>query len=42
MPLVIREVEECGPWSIVGNAYIHGIMNGEGFDSSRCSMLSIC
>ncbi|KAN0101428.1 HET domain containing protein [Hyaloscypha variabilis] len=41
MPLVIREVEEYGLSRIVGDAYIHGIMNGEEFDASRCSMLSI-
>ncbi len=40
-PLVIREVEEYGLSRIVGDAYIHGIMNGEEFDASRCSMLSI-
>ncbi|PVH79337.1 HET-domain-containing protein [Cadophora sp. DSE1049] len=41
LPLVIREVEEGGSWHIVGDAYIHGIMNGEAFDSSRCEMIKI-
>jgi len=40
MPLVIREAEE-GKWHIVGDTYIHGIMNGEEFACSRCSMLRI-
>lgn len=40
MPIVIREAPG-GKWTIVGDAYIHGIMNGEKFDISRCSMLHI-
>lgn len=40
MPLVIREYEE-GHWRIMADAYIHGIMNGEGFDRSKCRMISI-
>ncbi|KAH6665416.1 heterokaryon incompatibility protein-domain-containing protein [Halenospora varia] len=40
MPLVIREAEE-GKWQIVGDAYIHGIMDGKEFDCSRCDMLRI-
>ncbi|KAH8587069.1 hypothetical protein B0O99DRAFT_642690 [Bisporella sp. PMI_857] len=41
LPLVIREAED-GKWQIVGDAYIHGIMNGEAFDGSKCSMIRIC
>jgi hypothetical protein len=41
MPLVIREAEE-GKWRIVGDAYLHGIMNGKEFDRFRCNMLRIC
>ena len=41
VPLVIHEEEEEGLWRIRGDAYIHGIMNGEEFDASKCSMLSI-
>ncbi|KAH8655076.1 heterokaryon incompatibility protein-domain-containing protein [Tricladium varicosporioides] len=40
MPFVIREAEE-GKWQIIGDAYIHGIMNGKEFDSSKCDMLQI-
>lgn len=40
-PFVIRETAEDGKWHIIGDSYIHGIMNGEAFDSSRCEMMSI-
>jgi Heterokaryon incompatibility protein (HET) len=40
IPLVIREVEG-EQWNIIGDAYIHGIMDGYAFDSSKCSMLNI-
>lgn len=40
MPLVIRETEG-GTWHVVGDSYVHGIMNGEEFDGSRCNVLCI-
>jgi len=34
VPFVIRE---CGKsWRLIGEAYVHGVMNGEAWDGSRC------
>ena len=39
MPFVVRE--KGAGWIIVGDAYVHGIMNGEAFDQSKCSISDI-
>jgi hypothetical protein len=39
-PMIIRLANEA-MWSIVGDSYIHGMMDGEEFEASRCRMLSI-
>jgi hypothetical protein len=39
VPLVLRNVE--GGWSLVGDAYVHGIMNGEAFDGKKCKDMCI-
>jgi hypothetical protein len=40
MPFVIREAQS-GAWQIISDVYVHGIMNGEEFDSTRCEMLRL-
>ncbi|TVY22146.1 Heterokaryon incompatibility protein 6,OR allele [Lachnellula hyalina] len=40
MPMVLREAGD-GDWRVVGDSYVHGIMNGEEFDRSRCDALRI-
>jgi hypothetical protein len=39
LPFVIRK--EGKNWIIIGNCYIHGIMNGEDFDDARCNTMWI-
>ncbi|KAK4635343.1 hypothetical protein CLAFUW4_02323 [Fulvia fulva] len=34
VPFIIREYGE--QWLIVGECYVHGIMNGEAYDAARC------
>ncbi|MCJ1367915.1 hypothetical protein MMC16_007051 [Acarospora aff. strigata] len=41
MPLIIREAEGEGTWQLVGDAYLHGIMNGEVFDPLRCDTICL-
>ncbi|KAM7207800.1 heterokaryon incompatibility protein 6,OR allele [Naviculisporaceae sp. PSN 640] len=46
MPIVVREVgtgsgTDGKRWSIVGEAYLHGIMQGEVFEQSRCGVMEI-
>lgn len=44
VPLVVRspgEGAEPGYWEFVGEAYIHGIMNGEAWDDTRCREFKI-
>ncbi|KAK4452528.1 heterokaryon incompatibility protein-domain-containing protein [Podospora aff. communis PSN243] len=39
-PLVLRPAEG-GTWRIVGEAYVHGVMNGEMFDVDKCRDICI-
>ena len=41
VPLVLRTTKEPGDWRVVGDAYVHGAMNGELFEESRCRRMSI-
>lgn len=41
MPLIIREADVEGTWQLVGDAYLHGIMNGEVFDPLRCGTICL-
>jgi hypothetical protein len=38
--LVVRPAPG-GMWTMVGDAYIHGIMNGEAFDIDKCQDICI-
>lgn len=38
-PFVLRAQEQS--WKLVGECYVHGIMNGEAFDESTCEGLAI-
>lgn len=40
MPIVIREVDGQR-WEILGDAYVHGIMGGEGWEEARCGEMRI-
>lgn len=40
VPLVIRS-DENGHYTFVGEAYVHGIMDGEAFDESRCTDIEL-
>ncbi|ORY59165.1 uncharacterized protein BCR38DRAFT_488904 [Pseudomassariella vexata] len=41
VPLVLR-ADEDGYYMFVGEAYVHGVMEGEGWDESRCEDVKIC
>ncbi|KAK4184766.1 heterokaryon incompatibility protein-domain-containing protein [Podospora australis] len=40
VPLVFRQRKEGG-WIFVGEAYAHGIMDGEGFEERRCGEMEV-
>jgi len=42
LPMIVCEAESDGQWRIVGDAYIHGVMGGDKFESAKCGMMSIC
>ena len=39
-PLVLKP-SVAGSWELVGDAYVHGIMNGEAFDEDKCEEIHI-
>jgi hypothetical protein len=39
VPLILRQVGYY--WQLVGDAYVHGIMNGEAFEEKKCEMIWI-
>jgi hypothetical protein len=39
VPLIIRQKDD--QWRLVGESYIHGIMQGEAFDEARCGELEL-
>jgi hypothetical protein len=41
VPLLLRQANSSREWTLVGDAYVHGIMNGEHFDKGRCTSLTI-
>ncbi len=41
MPLMVRE-DKRGMWSLVGDAYVHGLMEGLRLERGRCGMMSFC
>jgi hypothetical protein len=41
VPLVLRRAEDSEGWSLVGESYIHGIMQGEAFDENSCIDINI-
>jgi hypothetical protein len=41
VPLVLREEEDSTSWQLVGDVYVHGIMNGEAFVENRCEKMSM-
>lgn len=41
VPLVVRQDERPGYWQVVGEAYVHGIMDGQAWDESKCTDFKI-
>lgn len=41
VPLLIRGEKNSTSWRLVGDAYVHGIMNGEKFKEENCEKMSI-
>jgi hypothetical protein len=39
MPLILREVNDT--WMLIGDCYVHGVMNGEAFDGGMCRMIAL-
>jgi hypothetical protein len=40
VPLIIRARKESTAWRLVGDAYVHGIMNGTAFEEHKCRKMS--
>jgi hypothetical protein len=40
VPLVLRKEGEI--WTLVGECYVHGIMNGEAFEEEKCQPIVLC
>lgn len=41
VPLVLRRIEKGGAWRLIGDAYVHGFMNGEAWDETKCRPVRI-
>ncbi|KAK4112855.1 hypothetical protein N656DRAFT_798040 [Canariomyces notabilis] len=41
VPFVLRSAPD-GCWQLVGECYVHGIMNGEAFDAKQCTDIVLC
>lgn len=39
VPIVLRKCEEGDASTVVGGAYIHGVMYGETFDEEKCRQI---
>jgi hypothetical protein len=43
VPFVLKDVGKSGKWALVGDAYVHGIMDGEGWkEDSTCKRVWLC
>ena len=40
VPLILRQEGEKG-WKVIGDAYVHGIMKGEGWREEKCERVFI-
>jgi hypothetical protein len=40
-PIVLRAMGKEDGWRVVGDAYMHGIMYGEGFDEEKCELTAL-
>lgn len=40
-PLVLRKSADVGLWNLVGDCYVHGVMNSEAFDIDACRKIRI-
>ena len=41
VPLVVRQDGRAGYWKVIGEAYVHGIMDGQAWDESKCTKFKI-
>ena len=41
LPLIIKPAKEKSGWTLVGAAYVDGIMQGEAWDEMRCSKIDL-
>jgi hypothetical protein len=39
VPLVLRHEEGKDGWTVVGEAFVHGAMNGESWEPGRCETI---
>ncbi|KAF2964103.1 hypothetical protein GQX73_g9476 [Xylaria multiplex] len=40
-PLMLRPRPQNGKWELLGDCYVHGIMQGEAFDETRCGTFTV-
>lgn len=41
VPLILRRCEKVGAWRFIGDAYVHGFMNGAAWDEIKCRPVRI-
>ncbi|MCJ1333364.1 hypothetical protein MMC10_010059 [Thelotrema lepadinum] len=41
VPLILRERHNDDGYEVIGEAYVHGVMNGEGFDETKASQIKL-
>jgi Heterokaryon incompatibility protein (HET) len=41
VPLVMRRYGNADEWRLVGDCYVHGVMEGEGFEEGKCGELVV-
>ena len=41
VPLILRQVGDGSSWQLIGECYIHGVMQGEAFEEGNCEKIWI-
>jgi hypothetical protein len=41
VPVILKACNRGAGWKVVGDAYVHGIMYGEGFDEGKCGLIKL-
>jgi hypothetical protein len=41
VPVVLRPAGQSNSWTLIGDAYVHGIMYGDNFEEGKCSQIAL-